>query len=118
MRGRAARSSAPCVRCGSFGTQQVLELIPAGVRYYVTIDIDGFDPSIAPGTGTPSHGGFLYWEVMEMLQGLVKRGDVVGIDLVEVSPPYDPSGITAMLAAQVLLTFLGYIFHERETKLR
>ena len=50
------------------GTEAVLDLIPAGVRYYVTIDIDGFDPSIAPGTGTPSHGGFLYWEVMEFLR--------------------------------------------------
>ena len=83
------------------------------MRYYVTIDIDGFDPSIAPGTGTPSHGGFLYWEVMELLQGLAKRGEVVGIDLVEVAPAYDPSGITAILAAQVLLNFLGYVFHER-----
>src|SRR4029077_12282335 len=100
------------------GIQGVLDLIPASVRYYVTIDIDGFDPSIAPGTGTPSHGGFLYWEVMEFLQGLVKRGTVVGIDLVEVAPAYDPSGITAFLAAQVLLNFLGYIFYEREARTR
>ena len=96
----------------------MLDLIPKGVRYYVTLDIDGFDPSIAPGTGTPSHGGFLYWEVMELLQGLTKRGKVVGIDLVEVAPAYDPSEITAFLAAQVLLNFLGYIFHEREVQSR
>jgi agmatinase len=95
------------------GTSGVLELIPAGVRYYVTIDIDGFDPSIAPGTGTPSHGGFLYWEVLEFLQGLARRGDVVGIDLVEVAPAYDPAGITAILAAQILLNFLGFVFHQR-----
>lgn len=94
------------------GTAGVLELVPAGVRYYVTIDIDAFDPSIAPGTGTPSHGGFLYWEVMEFLHGLARRGQVVGIDLVEVAPAYDPAGITAILAAQVLLNFLGYIFHQ------
>lgn len=98
------------------GVEGVLATIPKGARYYVTIDIDGFDPSIAPGTGTPSHGGFLYYEVMEMLQGLVKRGDVVGIDLVEVAPAYDPSGITGFLAAQVLLNFLGYIFAEREAR--
>jgi agmatinase len=95
------------------GAAGVLESIPAGARYYVTIDIDGFDPSIAPGTGTPSHGGFLYYEVMEILQGLAKRGKVVGVDLVEVAPAYDPSGITGFLAAQVLLNFLGYIFAER-----
>lgn len=110
-RGSTIRSVRQCRKLGRDG---VLDLIPAGVRYYVTIDIDGFDPSIAPGTGTPSHGGFLYWEVMEILQGLVKRGEVVGIDLVEVAPPYDPSGVTSILAAQVLLNFLGYIFHERE----
>lgn len=97
----------------ALGTDGVLDLIPAGERYYVTIDIDGFDPSIAPGTGTPSHGGFLYWEVMEFLKGLSRRGRVVGVDLVEVAPAYDPSGVTAILAAQVLLNFLGYVCHER-----
>src|SRR5690606_25842257 len=95
------------------GAEGVLAAIPPGARYYVTIDIDGFDPSIAPGTGTPSHGGFLYYEVMEILQGLARRGDVVGIDLVEVAPAYDPSGVTGFLAAQVLLNFLGYIFVAR-----
>jgi agmatinase len=98
------------------GAEGVLAKIPKGARYYVTIDIDGFDPSIAPGTGTPSHGGFLYYEVMEILQGLVKRGQVVGIDLVEVAPAYDPSGITGFLAAQVLLNFIGYIFEARKTR--
>jgi agmatinase len=112
---RARGSTIRSVRqCRKLGTDGVLDLIPAGARYYVTIDIDGFDPSIAPGTGTPSHGGFLYWEVMEILQGLSRRGEVVGIDLVEVAPAYDPSGITSILAAQVLLNFLGYVFHARK----
>jgi agmatinase len=95
------------------GTAGTLAKIPAGQRYYVTIDIDGFDPSIAPGTGTPSHGGFLYYEVLEILQGLARQGDVVGIDLVEVAPHYDPTGITCFLAAQILMNFLGFIFQAR-----
>lgn len=95
------------------GLEATLARIPAGARYYVTIDIDGFDPSIAPGTGTPSHGGFLYYEVMELLAGLAKRGEVVGIDLVEVAPDYDHTGTTAILAAQVLLNFIGRIMHAR-----
>ncbi|MEQ9038553.1 MAG: agmatinase, partial [Silicimonas sp.] len=49
------------------GVEEVLRRIPEGARYYVTLDIDGFDPSIAPGTGTPSHGGFLYYEILELL---------------------------------------------------
>jgi agmatinase len=95
------------------GVEAVLARIPEGARYYVTIDIDGFDPSIAPGTGTPSHGGFLYYEVLELLAGLATRGEVVGIDLVEVAPDYDHTGTTAILAAQVLLNFIGRIMHAR-----
>jgi agmatinase len=95
------------------GVETVLQRIPAGRRYYVTIDIDGFDPSIAPGTGTPSHGGFIYYEILELLAGLVKRGPVVGVDLVEVAPDYDHTGTTAILAAQLLLNFIGRIMHQR-----
>ena len=96
------------------GTQGVLAKIPDNVNYYISIDIDGFDPSIAPGTGTPSHGGFLYYEVLELMQALTHRGPVVGIDLVEVAPPYDPSGVTSILAAQLLMNMLGFVFHARE----
>lgn len=111
---RAAGSDILSVRdVRRLGCDGVLDRIPDGVRYYVTIDIDGFDPSIAPGTGTPSHGGFQYYEVLEIMQGLSKKGDFVGIDLVEVAPDYDHSGITGMLAAQLLLNVLGFVFHER-----
>jgi agmatinase len=94
------------------GVKSVVERVPANTRYYVTIDIDAFDPSIAPGTGTPSHGGFLYYEVLEFLEGLCKRGSIVGIDLCEVAPDYDPGGTTAFLAAQLLLNVLGFMFDE------
>ncbi|MEM9059479.1 MAG: agmatinase [Pseudomonadota bacterium] len=97
----------------ALGTDGVLEKIPSGARVYVTIDIDAFCPSIAPGTGTPSHGGFLYYEVLELLQGAARRHDIVGIDLVEVAPDYDPTGSTSILAAQLLMNFLGFIFHAR-----
>ncbi len=96
------------------GTQGVLDRIPDGVRYYATVDVDGFDPSIAPGTGTPSHGGFLYYEVLELFQGLTKKGNIVGIDFVEVAPDYDHSGITAFLAAQFLMNVLGFIFEAKK----
>lgn len=95
------------------GLDAVLERIPAGARYYVSLDIDAFCPSIAPGTGTPSHGGFLYYEVLELLQGVVQRGDIVGFDLVEVAPDYDQTGSTQILAAQLILNVLGFIFDKR-----
>ena len=99
----------------ALGSEVMLARIPAGERYYVTIDIDGFDPSIAAGTGTPSHGGFLYYEILEFLDGLTKRGDGIGGDLVEVAPDYELSGSTTTLAAQLLLNFIGRIKHNRAT---
>lgn len=95
------------------GIDGVLARIPEGARYYVTIDIDGFDPSIAPGTGTPSHGGFIYYEGLEILAGLAARGTIVGIDLVEVAPDYDHTGTTAILAAQILMNLIGRVLHQR-----
>ncbi|MNF40552.1 Proclavaminate amidinohydrolase [compost metagenome] len=98
------------------GRDGVLDLIPECESYYITIDIDGFDPSIAPGTGTPSHGGFQYYEVLEIIQGLANRcqGRIVGMDLVEVAPAYDPTGMTSILAAQLLMNSIGFVFHARK----
>ncbi|MDA0222870.1 MAG: agmatinase [Proteobacteria bacterium] len=97
----------------ALGVATVAERVPKGARLYVTIDIDAFCPSIAPGTGTPSHGGFLYYEVLELLQAVAKTHEIIGIDLVEVAPDYDHSGSTTVLAAQLLMNFLGFIFCER-----
>jgi len=116
---RAAGSDILSVRdVRRLGTQAVLDRIPEGPNYYITIDIDGFDPSIAPGTGTPSHGGFSYYEVLEIIEGVARKGEVIGMDLVEVAPPYDPTGITSILAAQLLMNSIGYIFHERALRKR
>ncbi|MBY6201487.1 agmatinase [Maritalea mobilis] len=95
------------------GVEAVAKRVPEGVDLYLTIDIDGFDPSIAPGTGTPSHGGFLYYEVLELLAILARRNRIVGVDLVEVAPDYDRTGTTAILAAQLLLNLIGRILHAR-----
>ncbi len=95
------------------GPEATAARIPDGARVYITIDIDAFCPSIAPGTGTPSHGGFLYYDVLEILQEVAQNHEIVGIDLVEVAPDYDATGSTSILAAQVLLNLLGFIFHAR-----
>lgn len=97
----------------AMGVAAAAARIPPGARVYVTIDIDAFCPSIAPGTGTPSHGGFLYYEVLELLQAVAYAHEIVGIDLVEVAPDYDPSQSTQILAAQLLLNLLGFVFDAR-----
>ena len=98
----------------ALGVEAVAARVPRDVDLYLTIDIDGFDSSIAPGTGTPSHGGFLYYEVLELIAILAKRQRIVGIDLVEVAPDYDPTGSTSILAAQLLLNIIGRILQSRK----
>ena len=72
---------------------------------YVTYDIDSLDPAYAPGTGTPEIGGLTTPQALELIRGL-KGLNIIGGDLVEVSPPYDPSGNTALTAANLLYEML------------
>ena len=72
---------------------------------YITYDIDSLDPAFAPGTGTVEVGGLSTWQALEIIRGC--RGlNIVGGDLVEVSPPYDPSGNTALIGANLLFEML------------
>lgn len=65
---------------------------------YLSFDIDGLDPAFAPGTGTPVPGGLSSWQALELIRGLEPL-DLVGMDIVEVSPPFDHAEITALAAA-------------------
>ena len=67
---------------------------------YLSFDIDGLDPAYAPGTGTPVPGGLASWQALEFVRGLAGL-DLVGMDLVEVSPPFDHAEITAIAAAHL-----------------
>jgi guanidinobutyrase len=84
---------------------QVRERIGADQPVYITFDIDGVDPAFAGGTGTPEVGGLTVPQALEIVRGC--RGlNVVGGDLVEVAPAYDPSGNTALLGANLLYEML------------
>src|SRR5512136_454179 len=72
---------------------------------YISFDIDCLDPAFAPGTGTPVAGGMTTFEALQVLRGL--RGlNIIGGDIVEVSPPYDTSGITALAGATIMFEIL------------
>ncbi|MFQ5801926.1 MAG: agmatinase [Candidatus Methylomirabilales bacterium] len=88
---------------------QILTLL-RGRPVYLTIDMDVVDPAFAPGVSTPEPGG---WSSNDLFQVLSQLADleVVGMDLVEVCPPYDPAGVTATLAAKVLREALLTLFY-------
>lgn len=79
-----------------------------GCKVFLTFDIDFLDPAFAPGTGTPVPGGFATWEALELIRSL-KELDIVGYDVVEVSPGFDPSGITSIAAAGIMQEFMSQI---------
>jgi guanidinobutyrase len=84
---------------------QVRERIGPDQPVYLSFDIDGLDPAFAGGTGTPEIGGLTVPQGLEIIRGC--RGlNIIGADLVEVAPPYDPSGNTALLAANLLYEML------------
>jgi len=92
------------------GLVAALAQVPRAEKIYVTLDVDALDPGIAPGTGTPDPGGLSYTEVRDLLQGIARKGRIVGFDLVEVNPWLDPTGVTPLTAAQLIIEFLASIF--------
>jgi guanidinobutyrase len=84
---------------------QVRTTIGDETPVYLSFDIDGLDPSVAPGTGTPEPAGLMTSQALEIIRGLWGL-NLVGCDLVEVSPPYDTTGNTALLAANLVFEML------------
>lgn len=75
---------------------------------YLTIDVDGFDPSVMPGTGTPQPGGFMWYEALKLFKAVCAEKRVVGVDLMEVAP-VKGSNITELAAAKLIYRLMGYL---------
>src|SRR4051812_38382145 len=85
-------------------------------RTYLTVDVDSLDPAYAPGTGTPEPGGFTSRELLGAVRRISCELDLCGVDLVEVSPPYDVAGITALAGQRVIQEALGGIALRRSAQ--
>lgn len=89
------------------GMDSILDRIPANERYYLTIDADGLDPTVMPAVGAPAAGGLLFHHVRTLIHGLVKKGRLLGMDIVEITPKRDINGISSLTAGQLILNFIG-----------
>ncbi len=89
------------------GMDAVLDRIPDNERYYLTIDADGLDPSVMPAVAAPAPGGLLFYQVRRLIHGLVGKGRLLGMDIVEITPQRDLNGITSLTAGQLILNYIG-----------
>lgn len=96
-----------CEQAKRTPADELVAHIKPGEDVYVTFDIDALDPSIAPGTGTPEPGGFTYYEAKALLRAVARRGHLVGMDVVEVDPLFDPAQLTALHAVRLILDTIG-----------
>jgi agmatinase len=89
------------------GMDAILARIPAGERYYITVDLDGMDPSDAPAVAAPMPGGVTFLQARKLIRGLVQKGRVVGMDLVEITPRHDINNITCITAGRLIVNLIG-----------
>jgi agmatinase len=89
------------------GMDAVLQRIPNGGRYYITIDADGMDPSVMPAVAGPAPGGLTFHQARKLIHGLVRKGRVVGMDIVEITPKSDVNRITAITAGRLIVNLIG-----------
>ena len=90
----------------------VQEMVPKTGNLYVSIDIDVLDLPLVPGTTVPEPGGLSYRQLRELLAEIARQGRVIGFDIVELNPPYDPTGATARIVSWLITHFLAEIFDQ------
>jgi agmatinase len=93
------------------GIEAVLERIPTGGPYYLTIDADGLDPTIMPAVLAQVPGGLSWVQIYKLVHGLVRRGRVLGMDLVEIAPSLDHGTISLVHAERLIFNFIGACAH-------
>jgi len=89
------------------GMAAVLERIPDGGPYYLTVDADGLDPTIMPAVLAPTPGGVTWLQMHQLIHGLVKKGRVLGMDLVEIAPSHDLGQMTLVHGERLICNFIG-----------
>lgn len=94
------------------GIDAALRHIPAGARVVITLDCDGLDPTIMPGVAARAPGGLSYTQVIDLIAGVGRRARIAGFDLVELYPPADIDGVSALTAARILVNAIGAIVRQ------
>jgi agmatinase len=96
-----------------YGVSKILDRVPVGGNVFITVDVDGLDPTLMPGVIAPEPGGLTYFEAIEIIDGVAERSRIVGFDLVEFVPERDVNGIGALTAFRLTAHAIGRISRQR-----
>lgn len=94
------------------GIDIALQHIPEGSRVVITLDCDGLDPGIMPGVAARTPGGLTYGQVIDLIAGVGRRAKIIGFDLVELYPPSDVDGLSALTASRLLVNAIGAVVRQ------
>ncbi|SDH20220.1 agmatinase [Pelagibacterium luteolum] len=95
------------------GVGAALSHLPEGAQIIITLDCDALDPSIMPGVAARTPGGLSYTQTIDLIAGATTRGRIIGMDLVELLPPADLDGLSALTASRILVNTIGAIVRQR-----
>ncbi len=96
------------------GIDAILEQIPSGENYFITVDFDGLDPAVFPAVSHPEPGGLNYHETRDLLSGLAKKGRIAGIDFAEMVPDHDLNGLSGHTVGRLVVNMLHAMIEARQ----
>ncbi|WP_298954623.1 agmatinase [uncultured Methylobacterium sp.] len=97
----------PAFEVHDAGIDAIIDRIPDGGRYYLTIDADGMDPSVMPAVEGPAPGGLTFHQARKLIHALVRKGRLLGMDIVEITPSSDLNNITSIVAGRLIVNLIG-----------
>jgi agmatinase len=88
------------------GIAPVIAALPSSGKFFVTLDVDGLDPSVMPGTVALAPGGLMWWDIIELFEALAAKGQILGLNLVELAPKNDLNQISMIGAGRLMLKLI------------
>ena len=88
------------------GIEKVIRALPKGVKFFITLDVDGLDPSVMPGTVALAPGGLLWWQLIDLLDGISERGPIIGLNVVELAPKNDLNQISMIGVGRFIVSLV------------
>ena len=96
------------------GIERVIKALPKNVKFFITLDVDGLDPSVIPGTVALAPGGLLWWQLIDLLDGISAKGPIIGLNVVELAPKNDINQISMIGAGRIIVSLVMREVHKKQ----